>query len=93
MSEEDLAKIKEYCSFESMKANDKANFSHLVTENQMTADRKDDGLIRKGIIGDWKNYFTEEMREKMDRLVMEKLEKSGLRFDDKKGAWDLPVKE
>ena len=75
-----------------MKTNDKANFSHLVTQNRMTSDRQDVGLVRKGMVGDWKNYYTEEMRQKMDRLVLEKLQPLGLRFDDEIGMWDFKAK-
>ena len=92
LNEEDLGKMKDYCSFENMKKNDKANFSHLVSENKMTSDRKGVGLVRKGIIGDWRNYFTDEMRQKMDRLIWEKLEPLGLRFDDERGAWNTKAK-
>ncbi|KAI7744793.1 hypothetical protein M8C21_008521 [Ambrosia artemisiifolia] len=35
-------------------------------------------FFRKGEIGDWKNYLSEEMKERIDRITDEKLQGSGL---------------
>lgn len=35
---------------------------------------KEPQLFRKGQIGDWKNYFTEEMSKKIDEMMATKLE-------------------
>ena len=37
--------------------------------------------IRKGKIGDWKEHFTAEMVEMVDRIMQQKLNKSGLSFN------------
>uniref|UniRef100_A0A0E0CEM0 Sulfotransferase n=1 Tax=Oryza meridionalis TaxID=40149 RepID=A0A0E0CEM0_9ORYZ len=37
-------------------------------------------FFRKGEVGDWKNYLTEEMAKKLDAVVEEKLKGSGLTF-------------
>ena len=36
--------------------------------------------FRKGIVGDWKNYLTPEMGNKIDMIMEEKLKDSGLKF-------------
>ncbi|KAF3531929.1 hypothetical protein DY000_02038432 [Brassica cretica] len=36
--------------------------------------------FRKGIVGDWKNYLTPEMGNKIDMIMEEKLKYSGLKF-------------
>ncbi|MFQ6632749.1 hypothetical protein Gotur_010757 [Gossypium turneri] len=36
--------------------------------------------FRRGIVGDWKNHFTDEMKEKLDQLTAMKFEGSGLDF-------------
>jgi len=38
-------------------------------------------LLRKGVVGDWKNYFTPEMNERFAREVLHKLAGTGLEFD------------
>ena len=34
--------------------------------------------MRKGVVGDWKNHFTEEQAKRYDQLVAEKLKGTGL---------------
>ncbi|GMI87242.1 sulfotransferase 202B1 [Hibiscus trionum] len=36
--------------------------------------------LRRGIVGDWKNYFADEMEQKLDRITAMKFEGSGLGF-------------
>ncbi|KAL5733412.1 hypothetical protein ACOSQ2_033104 [Xanthoceras sorbifolium] len=37
--------------------------------------------FRLGVVGDWKNYFTEEMERNLDEITRAKLEGSGFTFD------------
>ncbi|KAI3724468.1 hypothetical protein L2E82_36246 [Cichorium intybus] len=39
-------------------------------------------FFRKGKIGDWKNYMTEEMKQRIDGITHEKLKGSGLAFGE-----------
>lgn len=38
-------------------------------------------LLRMGVVGDWKNYFTPELNERFEKEVLLKLEGTGLEFD------------
>jgi len=38
-------------------------------------------LLRKGEVGDWKNYFTPELNKRFDEEVMDKLSGTGIEFD------------
>ena len=38
-------------------------------------------FLRKGQIGDWRNYFSAELSKKFDEILVSKLEGSGLSFD------------
>ena len=73
LSDELINRIAEQCTFKGMTKN-AASFK--ISE-------KDDGamLLRKGVIGDWKNYFTPEQNERIEKKVLEKLDGSGLEFD------------
>ncbi|KAL1202356.1 Cytosolic sulfotransferase 5 [Cardamine amara subsp. amara] len=42
--------------------------------------RDHSNFFRKGEVGDWKNYFTPEMENKIDMIIEEKLQGSGLKF-------------
>ncbi|KAL5702248.1 hydroxyjasmonate sulfotransferase [Ranunculus cassubicifolius] len=44
-------------------------------------DWKCTSFFRSGAVGDWKNYLTEEMGEKLDQITCSKLAGSGLEFD------------
>ena len=38
-------------------------------------------LLRKGVVGDWKNYFTPEQSERFDKELLAKLDGTGLEFE------------
>ena len=73
LSDELLNRITEQCTFNGMKQNIK---SYLLEGTE-------DGpkFLRKGVVGDWKNYFTSEQNERFEKEVLAKLEGTGLEFD------------
>ncbi|KAI3971639.1 hypothetical protein MKW92_049936 [Papaver armeniacum] len=78
IEEESKGVIKEIirlCSFQHLKNLD-VNKNGKVFNNSLA--NKD--IFRKGEVGDWKNYFTPIMVERLDRLMEEKLHGSGLTF-------------
>ena len=48
---------------------------------KLSEDQKSVALLRKGVVGDWKNYFTPEQNGGFEKKVLEKLHGSGLEFD------------
>lgn len=38
-------------------------------------------LLRKGEVGDWKNYFTPELNKRFEEEVLDKLRGTGIEFD------------
>ncbi|MFQ6641949.1 hypothetical protein Gotur_016710 [Gossypium turneri] len=63
--------IVKMCSFDNLsglKVNKTGR--HRETENNI--------FFRKGKIGDWKNYLTTEMAQRLDQRTMQKLSGSGL---------------
>ena len=44
--------------------------NHLAVKNEL--------YFRKGVIGDWSNHLTPEMAEKLDKIVDDALQGSGL---------------
>ena len=38
-------------------------------------------ILRKGVVGDWKNYFTPELNERFEKEVLSTIEGTGLEFD------------
>ena len=73
LSEELINLIAEQCSFSGMKKN-ASSYSIQTKQYEVS-------LLRKGVVGDWKNYFTPELNERFDKEVLAKLKGSGLEFD------------
>ncbi|KAI9156338.1 hypothetical protein LWI28_004518 [Acer negundo] len=47
----------------------------------LTSNIPNNSFFRKGVVGDWKNHFTEEMKKNLDEITRTKLEGSGFDFD------------
>ena len=73
LKDDDLSKIEEIVSFKSMKSNPKFNFEkkHFLK----------DGFLRKGTVGDWKNYFTPDQEKRMKRMYQKFTEVTGVECD------------
>ena len=74
LSDELINRIAEQCTFKGMKTNAK---SYLLGSDP----DGDWSLLRKGVVGDSKNYFTPELNERFEKEVLEKLKGSGLEFE------------
>ena len=80
LSDEVINRIAEQCTFSEMVKNG-ANYKlggKADTESEHHGPRT---LLRKGVVGDWKNYFTPELNERFENEVLAKLKGSGLEFD------------
>ncbi|KAH0675395.1 hypothetical protein KY285_023196 [Solanum tuberosum] len=66
--------ILRMCSFD--------NLSNLeVNRNgKLSSGEENNAYFRKGEVGDWKTYFTEEMSEKLDHIIKQKFQGSELSF-------------
>ncbi|XP_033025052.1 sulfotransferase 1C1-like [Lacerta agilis] len=75
LSEPALNRIMQHTEFKSMKANPMANYSTMPTYNHALSP-----FMRKGTVGDWKDYFTVTQSERLDDLCAQLLRGSGLTF-------------
>ena len=73
LSDDLISRIAEQCTFSGMKKN-AASFSTFYKDGKCS-------LLRKGMVGDWKNYFTPELNERFENEVLAKLKGSGLEFE------------
>ncbi|XP_068712547.1 sulfotransferase 1B1-like [Montipora foliosa] len=69
VTEDTVNKIAQQCSFEEM------------AKNVSTFTLDGPKLLRKGEIGDWKNYFTAAVDERFENEVLKELRGTGLVFD------------
>ena len=75
LTQEQKDKVRNHCLFDTMKNNKMANRDTVWLFNQ-----KISKFMRKGQVGDWRNYFTFAQSEAFDELYKEKMKDSGLDF-------------
>lgn len=77
LNDEILDDIIYHTSFEVMKNNPLVNYTHL---SNIVMDHSKSPFMRKGITGDWKNYFTVAQNEKFDAIYKKEMCDSALQF-------------
>lgn len=77
LTEEEIEIISNHCSFKKMSSNSKANYSHWKESGMAN---KDQTFMRKGEIGDWKNYFDESANKTMDDWIQKHFGDTDIRF-------------
>ena len=75
-SDDIIDKIADHCSYKKMKTNPCLNM-----EDVPAYDAKISPFLRKGKIGDWKNFFSEDESAKFDDFYKNKMSGSGLEFE------------
>ncbi|XP_024597378.1 estrogen sulfotransferase isoform X2 [Neophocaena asiaeorientalis asiaeorientalis] len=76
-SDELVDKIIKHTSFQEMKNNPSTNYTMLPDE---VMNQKVSPFMRKGIAGDWKNYFTVALNEKFDMHYEQQMKGSTLKL-------------
>ncbi|XP_015284807.1 PREDICTED: sulfotransferase family cytosolic 1B member 1-like [Gekko japonicus] len=79
LSESVVQKIAQHTTFQAMKANPMTNCEDVPST---VFDRTISSFMRKGEVGDWKNYFTVAQREMFDADYQSKMEGTALHFRD-----------
>lgn len=76
LNQSQVDSICSHCQFESMKGNRMVNRDGIWLFNQTISN-----FMRKGTVGDWKNYFTVAQNEVFDSLYKSKMRNVGLDYD------------
>lgn len=71
-----MQNVYEHCTFDSMKKNPMAN-----RNSNYLFDTNIGKFMRKGIVGDWKNYFTLSQNAIFNELYETRMKDIGLSFD------------
>lgn len=76
--EEKMELLLDHLSFENMKKNSACNLEAVL--KLRTGKVESDPFMRKGEIGDWKNYLSPDMSEKFDDFIATNTKGTGLTF-------------
>ncbi|XP_797930.4 sulfotransferase 1C2A [Strongylocentrotus purpuratus] len=73
-----IQKISDASTFKAMKKSPSANPDFLIKGEAAEGSRS---FMRKGIVGDWKNYFTDDQNKRFDEFYNKEMAGSGLEMD------------
>ncbi|KAM1237869.1 hypothetical protein TB2_038669 [Malus domestica] len=76
-----VQQIIKLCSFEnlsSLEVNKTSRTQQYLVKANIVFENSD--FFRKGQVGDWKNFFTDDMAKRMDQIIDERFSGSGLTF-------------
>ncbi|KAM8809576.1 amine sulfotransferase-like [Eudromia elegans] len=81
LSEKDVESVVRQATFENMRKDPRANYEKMP--GQLKEDREGH-FLRKGTIGDWKNFMTVAQSERVDEVLKKKMENLPIKF-----IWDM----
>lgn len=83
LTDDQVKSVCEFLSFENMKNNPGVNLSHILDAylGKDYLNKTGKSFIRKGQVGDWKNYMTPELSKKFDDWIEENTKGTGLHFN------------
>lgn len=76
----EVDRLCDHLRFDKMQANPAVNMEPLMQNSVNIDDHAPVKFIRKGEIGDWKNYMSDEMSERFDRWIDKNFGGTGLEF-------------
>ncbi|KAK7604004.1 hypothetical protein V9T40_004277 [Parthenolecanium corni] len=82
-SDEELRELVDHASFSKMRQNPAINLEPILNQMYNSEEQKPDvKFIRKGQVGDWRNYMSNELADKFDEQSRKRWSDVGLNFDN-----------
>lgn len=83
MTDEQVDALCDHLSFRNMKSNRAVNLEAILEKSfgKSYLEQTNLRFIRKGEIGDWKNYMSDDLSRRFDQWAEEHLEGTDLRFE------------
>ena len=81
VTNEQIEQLKEHLKFSKMAANPAVNLEQFIVPKNGTKNDPNIKFIRKGQIGDWKNYMSEDLERKFDEWIEKHFKGTEFQFD------------
>lgn len=81
LNDEEVSRMCDHLNFDKMQRNQAVNLEPIYNPEGDADDKNAIKFIRKGQIGDWKNYMTHEISERFDEWIDFHTSGTGLKFD------------
>ncbi|XP_071557247.1 luciferin sulfotransferase-like [Temnothorax nylanderi] len=81
VTDEQVIGLREHLKFSKMVENPSVNIKPMVDDKDEPNDDPNLNFIRKGKVGDWMNYMSEDLARRFDKWTEEHLYGTGLKFD------------
>lgn len=83
LSEEQVDKLCDHLSFQNMKSNRAVNLDAILERSfgKSFLEQTNLRFIRKGEVGDWKNYMSDDLSRRFDQWAEQNMKGTGLSFD------------
>ncbi|CAL7938171.1 unnamed protein product [Xylocopa violacea] len=85
VTDEQIAGLSEHLKFSKMATNPAINLEQLLPRHDVPDDEK---FIRKGKVGDWRNYMSEELSQRFDEWTEKNLRGSDLDYNKEVAMYD-----
>ena len=79
LTEDKISKLCDHLNFDKMQKNPSVNLENIIDGDEVN--KSSLKFIRKGQVGDWKNYMSDEMSEKFDKWIASNTIDSDLIFE------------
>lgn len=80
LSDAEVDRLCDHLQFDKMQKNPAVNMEPLMKNSANINDKASVKFIRKGEIGDWKNYMSDELSERFDAWIGKHFDGTGLEF-------------
>lgn len=80
VTDEQIVGLCDHLKFSKMATNPSVNMELLLNNTNTEEHDPDDKFIRKGKVGDWTNYMSEDLARRFDEWTEKHLRETGLKF-------------
>lgn len=81
VTDEQIVGLCEHLKFSKIAANPSVNVQLLLDDKEDSKNDPNLKFIRKGKVGDWTNYMSQDLAQRFDKWTEEHLRGTGLKFD------------